>query len=123
MLIGKDARHISRIWEHVYNGSRDHYALKRGRGFPILGRRGLTISALSGVDTALWDLKGKALNVPVVELLGGACRDQMPAYASGGWANVDRIGEQLNGYVSKGFQGVKCAWALWTKLFRRVLRA
>lgn len=107
LLIGKDARHISRIWEHIYNGTRDHYALDRGRKFPILGRRGLTISAMSGIDTALWDLKGKALGVPVVELLGGACRDKMQCYASGGWASTDKIGEQLRGYVSKGFQGVK----------------
>lgn len=107
LLVGKDARHISRIWEHVYNGTRDHYALSRGRKFPILGRRGLTISAMSGVDTALWDLKGKALGVPVVELLGGACRDTMEAYASGGWASADKIGEQLNGYIEKGFKGVK----------------
>jgi L-alanine-DL-glutamate epimerase-like enolase superfamily enzyme len=106
-LIGKDARNITRLWEEMYNGTRDHYALSRGRKFPILGRRGLTVSAISGIDTALWDLKGKALNVPVMELLGGACRDQMPAYASGGWANADKIGEQLNGYVSKGFNGVK----------------
>jgi L-alanine-DL-glutamate epimerase-like enolase superfamily enzyme len=106
-LIGKDARHISRIWEHIYNGTRDHYALSRGRKFPILGRRGLTISAMSGVDTALWDIKGKALGVPVVELLGGACREEMEAYASGGWATADKIGEQLNGYIEKGFQGVK----------------
>lgn len=107
LLIGKDAREISRIWEHVYNGTRDHYALKRGRKFPILGRRGLTISALSGVDTALWDLKGKALGVPVTELLGGACRDKMEAYASGGWAGTDKIGEQLLSYTAKGFKGVK----------------
>jgi L-alanine-DL-glutamate epimerase-like enolase superfamily enzyme len=107
LLIGKDARHISRIWEHVYNGTRDHYALSRGRKFPILGRRGLTISAMSGIDTALWDLKGKALGVPVVQLLGGACRDTMEAYASGGWASAEKIGEQLNGYIEKGFKGVK----------------
>lgn len=107
LLVGKDARHISRIWEHVYNGTRDHYALSRGRKFPILGRRGLTISAMSGVDTALWDLKGKALGVPVVELLGGSCRDTMEAYASGGWAGADKIGEQLNSYIEKGFKGVK----------------
>jgi D-galactarolactone cycloisomerase len=106
-LVGKDARKITRIWEELYNGTRDHYALSRGRKFPILGRRGLTISAISGVDTALWDLKGKGLNVPVAELLGGACRDEMPAYASGGWAESDAIGEQLQGYVSKGFSGVK----------------
>jgi D-galactarolactone cycloisomerase len=106
-LIGQDARNINRIWEMVYNGSRDHYALSRGRKFPILGRRGLTISALSGIDTALWDIKGKALGVPVVELLGGACRDKMECYASGGWANAEKIGEQLNSYIEKGFKGVK----------------
>lgn len=61
LLLGKDARQISKIWEHIYNGTRDHYSLSRGRKFPILGRRGLTISAMSGVDTALWDLKGKTL--------------------------------------------------------------
>jgi len=107
LLVGQDVGHINRLWETVYNGTRDHYALKRGRKFPILGRRGLTISALSGVDTALWDLKGQLLNTPVVNLLGGPCRDRMPAYASGGWADADRIGEQLLGYVSKGFDGVK----------------
>ncbi len=107
ILVGQDARNITRLWEMMYNGTRDHYALSRGRGFPILGRRGLTVSAMSGVDTALWDLKGKALGVPVVDLLGGACRPEMEAYASGGWAGVDAIGEQLSGYVSKGFQGVK----------------
>lgn len=107
VLRGKDARNITRLWEEMYNGTRDHYALSRGRKFPVLGRRGITVSAMSGIDTALWDLKGKALNVPVMDLLGGACRDKMPAYASGGWANAEKIGEQLNGYVLKGFRGVK----------------
>jgi D-galactarolactone cycloisomerase len=107
ILLGQDPSQISRLWELMYNGTRDHYALSRGRRFPILGRRGLTISAMSGIDTALWDLKGKRLGVPVMDLLGGACRDQMPAYASGGWAPVDTIGTQLNTYVSKGFHAVK----------------
>lgn len=106
-LIGMDASHIGQVWEAVYNGSRDHYALSRGRKFPILGRRGLTISALSGIDMALWDLKGKALNTPVVQLLGGPCRSQMQAYASGGWANAQHIGAQLQGYLDKGFEAVK----------------
>ena len=106
-LIGKDARNISRIWEHSYNGTRDHYSLSRGRKFPVLGRRGLTISAMSGIDTALWDIKGKILDTSVVDLLGGSCRDKMPAYASGGWAKANAIGEQLLGYTSKGFTGVK----------------
>lgn len=107
VLLGQDIDDISKIWEIVYNGSRDHYALSRGRKFPILGRRGTTISALSGIDTALWDLKGKLLGVPISSLLGGNCRDKMQAYASGGWADVNGIGEQLNGYIAKGFNAVK----------------
>ena len=107
ILIGQDARNITRLWEMMYNGTRDHYALARGRTFPILGRRGLTLSAMSGVDMALWDLLGKSLNVPVVTLLGGTCRETMRCYASGGWADAEKIGEQLKGYVAKGFDAVK----------------
>jgi len=107
LLIGRDARQIARLWEELYNGSRAHYALGRGRAFPVLGRRGLTISAISGIDMALWDLLGQSLGVPVAQLLGGACRDSMPAYASGGWADVARIGAQLKSYVERGFRAVK----------------
>ena len=106
-IVGEDVSNIHKIWELVYNDTRDHYALSQGRKFPVLGRRGLLISALSGVDTALWDIKGKVLGTSVVNLLGGACREEMEAYASGGWADADGIGDQLNGYVDKGFQGVK----------------
>src|SRR5690625_7541009 len=81
--------------------------MARGRKFPVLGRRGVTISAISGIDTALWDMKGKALGVLVMELLGGACLDEMPAYASGGWANADQIGEQLREYIEKGLNSVQ----------------
>lgn len=51
-LIGQDPRDINRIWDSFYNGVRAHYALREGRVFPILGRRGLTISAISGIDIA-----------------------------------------------------------------------
>lgn len=107
ILIGEDARNINELWERMYSGVRDHYAVSRGRVFPILGRRGLTVSAISGVDMALWDLLGKSLQVPVLQLLGGAVRPQMPVYASGGWADADAIGEQLLGYTAKGFNAVK----------------
>jgi L-alanine-DL-glutamate epimerase-like enolase superfamily enzyme len=107
ILIGRDARRINELWERMYNGPRDHYALERGRVFPILGNRGLTISAISGVDMALWDLLGKSLQVPVVQLLGGAMRDRLEVYASGGWANAEAIGEQLRGYTAGGFRAVK----------------
>ena len=106
-LIGKDPRRINALWDVMYNGTRDHYALSRGRGFPVLGRRGLLISAISGIDMALWDVLGKSLGAPVCQLLGGAHTDAMPCYASGGWADVAHIGAQVQGYVSKGFKGVK----------------
>ncbi len=106
-LVGKDPTNINGIWDLLYNGTRAGYALERGRAFPILGRRGLTVSAIGAVDMALWDLRGKALDVPVVELWGGARREQMPAYASGGWADAEGIGEQLSSYVDHGFTAVK----------------
>ena len=107
-LIGEDPRDVARLWERMYNGSRDHYALDRGRVFPILGRRGISIAAIGGIDTALWDILGKSLNAPVWRLLGGRKALRMPAYASGGWAGADKIGEQLQGYVDRGgFKAVK----------------
>lgn len=108
LVIGQDPRNISRLWEIMYNGSRAHYALARGRVFPILSRRGITISGISGIDMALWDILGQYLNCPVHQLLGGKCRDSLPAYASGGWANEEKIGEELWGYIEKGgFKAVK----------------
>ena len=107
LLIGQDARNITALWEGMYSGGRAHYALERGRSFPVLGRRGLTVCAMSGVDMALWDLLGKALGMPIVQMLGGSCREKMPAYASGGWADAKRIGDELSGYVDRGFGAVK----------------
>jgi len=95
LLVGEDPRNITKLWERMYNGSRSHYAIEHGRSFPELGRRGVRISALSGVDMALWDLLGKSLNAPIYQLLGGKCRETIPAYASGGWADASGIGEQL----------------------------
>ncbi len=107
-LVGQDPREIAGLWERMYNGRRAHFALARGRVFPILGRRGTTISAISGIDMALWDILGQSLGVPVWQLLGGRCRESLPAYASGGWAGEDGIGKQLAGYVEQGgFRAVK----------------
>jgi L-alanine-DL-glutamate epimerase-like enolase superfamily enzyme len=107
-LVGQDPHQITRIWENLYNGTRGHYALARGHVFPAMSRRGASISAISGIDIALWDILGKSLNVPVWQLLGGRKSERMPAYASGGWANAAQIGEQLLGYVARGgFGAVK----------------
>ena len=107
-LVGEDPRDPRRLWEIGYNGARAHFALARGRGFPVLGRRGIGIAAIGAIDMACWDILGRSLGVPVWRLLGGKCRDTMPAYASGGWAPADAIGAQLEGYVAQGgFGAVK----------------
>lgn len=108
LLIGQDPRDISRLWDVMYNTPREGYAVARGHALPQLGRRGLSISAIAGVDIALWDILGKSLGVPVWRLLGGRRAERMPAYASGGWADAGAIGAQLRSYVEKGgFGAVK----------------
>ena len=111
LLLGEDARGITRLWEVMDNGSRAQFALERGRGFPILGRRGVTVSAMSGIDMALWDLLGKSLGVPVYQLLGGRCRESLPAYASGGYyvegKTPKKLGDEMASYVKAGFKAVK----------------
>ncbi len=106
-LVGLDSKRITAIWDTMYNGTRSGYALERGRGFPVLGRRGVTMSSMSGVDMALWDAFGKSIGVPVVDLWGGPRTDTLPAYASGGWADAQGIGAQLTGYLEHGFRAVK----------------
>jgi L-alanine-DL-glutamate epimerase-like enolase superfamily enzyme len=106
-LIGRDPRDVTALWETIYNGTRAHYVAPHGRTFPVVGRRGITISALSGLDIALWDLLGKSLGQPVWRLLGGRLRERIPAYASGGWAPVGGVGKQLRQYVERGHRAVK----------------
>ncbi|GAB5476103.1 MAG: galactonate dehydratase [Maribacter sp.] len=74
-LIGKDALAIDEIWNYMYFKSYDE------------GSFGLVAGALAGIDNALWDLKGKALGVPVSDLIGGRFRDSVKCYGSFG-ANV-----------------------------------
>ena len=106
-VVGRDPRDITAIWDALYSGSRAHYGAREGRLFPTVGRRGITVAAISGLDIALWDIAGKALGVPVWQLLGGKYRDRVPAYASGGWAPVGGIGKQLAQYVERGHRAVK----------------
>jgi len=69
ILIGENPHAIERIWDKMYRHA-------------IHGRKGETMMAISNVDLALWDLKGKLLDAPVYELLGGPSRDKIRAYAS-----------------------------------------
>ena len=74
LITGKDPSRIEDIWQMMYRGG--FY-----RGGPEV------MSAIAGIDQALWDIKGKALGVPVYELLGGACRDRLKVYR---WIGGDR---------------------------------
>jgi D-galactarolactone cycloisomerase len=101
LLVGYDPMDTSVIWDRLYNWTRDQ------------GQKGLTISALSAIDIALWDIKGKALGVPVFTLLGGAYRKRARAYATGlyepqGVPSITAalVSEAL-GYRDAGFCGMK----------------
>lgn len=81
LIIGQDPFAIEKIWDQLYRDT-------------FWGQGGGTIifSAMSAIDIALWDIKGKALNVPVYELLGGKSRNKVRAYASQiqfGWGNKE----------------------------------
>jgi galactonate dehydratase len=93
-LVGQDPRNIEDIWTVLYRGG--FY-----RGGPV------HMSALAGIDQALWDIKGKALGVPAYELLGGRVRDRIQVYS---WIGGDRPSEtaaQAQTAVSRGFRAVK----------------
>lgn len=101
LLIGKDPMDTSVIWDTLYNWTRDQ------------GQKGLTISALSAVDVALWDIKGKALGLPAYKLMGGAYRNKARVYATGlyepqGVPSVrEALVEEALGYKAAGFAGMK----------------
>ena len=93
-FIGHDAFAIEDIWQICYRGG--FY-----RGGPVL------MSALSGLDQALWDLKGRALGLPVWQMLGGKVRDRVRAYAWIGGDRPDEIGAAAAARRSQGFAAVK----------------
>lgn len=93
-LVGHDVDKIEDLWQVLYRGS--FY-----RGGPIL------MSAISGIEQALWDIKGKKLGVPVYQLLGGAVRNKLKLYT---WIGGDRphnIIENAKEQIKKGYQAVK----------------
>lgn len=105
--IGEDPMFSERIFQKMYNGSRVEPALVRGVPQPDTNRRtGIMMEAISGVDIAIWDVKGKALGLPVYQLLGGV-RRSVRGYASGGWAPGDEAEAELGAYAAKGYTAVK----------------
>ena len=96
-LVGKDPHNIEAFWHDAY---RDAY----WRGGVVL------MSALAGVEMALWDIKGKALGVPVYQLLGGKVRDSVKCYANAWFAGAkkpEEFAQKAKIAVKNGFSGLK----------------
>ncbi|CAM3663803.1 mandelate racemase/muconate lactonizing enzyme family protein [Bordetella sputigena] len=99
-IIGRDAFDVEVIWEDLYNRIKDY------------GNSGMAISALSGIDIALWDIIGKVCGKPVHKLIGGAHRTEVQSYATGLYfIDMDRLieeaVEEARDYVDQGFQAIK----------------
>ena len=100
MIIGMDPLDREVIWHKVYNLLRDH------------GQKGMPIQSLSGVDIALWDIAGKALGLPVYQLLGGAFRETIPVYGYGMMLQrvpdlAARFADESAAIVELGFRAMK----------------
>lgn len=95
-LLGRDPLDTEVLWNEMF-----HYL----RG---VGRKGLAFGALSAIDIALWDLKGKIAGLPVYRLLGGG-RSRVPVYASGGWTSYsdEKLVEEMTGFVAQGYDTIK----------------
>ncbi len=91
-LVGENPFDIERLWHKLYFAIHGHGVTGAVRG-----------GAISAIDTALWDIKGKALGVPVYELLGGKMRDAVPVY---GHASTPEEAEQL---IEAGYKAFKCS--------------
>ena len=107
-LIGKDPHNIEAFRHDCY---RDAY----WRGGPVL------MSALAGVEMALWDIKGKALGVPCYQLLGGKVRDSVPIYVNGWFSPAktpDEFAEKAKEVAAKKFLG--CKWDPFGKAWQQI---
>jgi mannonate dehydratase len=94
ILIGRDARRIEDTWQYLYKGA--------------YWRRGpVTMAAISAVDTALWDIKGKALGVPVYQLLGGASREGVLVYGHASGADIEDTVKAVSEYVALGYRAIR----------------
>ena len=99
VLIGEDPLDVERLWQKMY------------RGLIYFGRRGIAIHAISGLDIALWDIKGKALGKPIYELLGTPHRDRVRAYASMLMPDTTaEVTAAVTALVEQNFTAVKLGW-------------
>jgi len=100
LVLGRDPSRIEELWTEMY----DHSFWAKGVGT-------IVFAGISAIEQALWDIKGKALGVPVYELLGGRLRDQVRVYANG-WSyrcvNPDDYARAAERPISEGYTALKC---------------
>jgi mannonate dehydratase len=93
-LIGRDARRIEDIWQYLYKGA--------------YWRRGpVTMTAIGAVDTALWDIKGKVLDTPVYDLLGGRSRESVLVYGHANGKDVEDTVTAVAAYAEMGYKAIR----------------
>jgi L-alanine-DL-glutamate epimerase-like enolase superfamily enzyme len=99
LLVGEDPLDVERLWHKMY------------RGLIYVGRRGIALHALSGIDIALWDIRGKVERKPVCELIGTPRRDKVRAYASMLMPDEpSEVRERVSELREQGFTAVKLGW-------------
>lgn len=94
VLIGRDPARIEDSWQYLYRGA--------------YWRRGpVTMTAIAAVDTALWDIKAKAANMPLYQLLGGASREGVLVYGHANGADISETVDEVGRYIELGYKAVR----------------
>ena len=93
-LVGMDPQRIEDIWQYFYRGT--------------YWRRGpVTMSAISAVDTALWDIKGKQAGLPLYQLLGGRSRDRVLVYGHANGRDLEETVDAVGKYIEQGYKAIR----------------
>jgi mannonate dehydratase len=95
LLIGKDPQRIEDIWQSSMNSA-------YWRNGPVLN------NAISGMDMALWDIKGKLANMPVYQLLGGKCREAAAVYRHADGRDESEVEDNVRAYMDQGYRYIRC---------------
>jgi galactonate dehydratase len=94
-IVGEDPARIQHLWQVMYRQ-------------PFFRSGAVTLSAMSAIEQALWDIKGKVAGLPVYELLGGRCHDRIKLYANGpGGATLEELAESASSLIDRGFTAMK----------------
>jgi len=95
LVLGHDVENIEQLWQLMYQNA-------YWRGGPIQN------SAISGIDMALWDIKGKMANMPVYQLWGGKCREGVSIYRHADGADLNELCDNIEKYKAQGVRNIRC---------------